>query len=260
MAKEKKALPDGIEESYYELKISLLEPMLGTVPKDTSIYGDWVLAKREEGQKDLPESEKDKDDETLTVDTVGAEERKGWTGFHWDQGGPFIYNYMVKGFLKNAAKVLRQQSGISALQSKVTNFVYVRPRRVHFDMADAMQAEELVSYIGTGEATAKIGPNGLACLERPLRAETMRGPRVSLARSDVIGGGTVIRCVVKLLKNPEITEKVLRYLLQYGENQGLGQWRNADWGSFEYELEKCDKSRIKELEDVETIAVATAAD
>ena len=74
-------------------------------------------------------------------------------------------------------------------------------------------------------------------LERPLRAETAQGPRVALARSEMLPSGTKISCGITVL-GEVISEKALREILDYGYWQGLGQWRNGGWGRFRYVLEK----------------------
>ena len=66
-----------------KMKIKLLEPMLGTVAKDPDVYRTYIESKK-------PETETE--DEYLTVEKI---EEKGWTGFHSDENGLFIYNYMV---------------------------------------------------------------------------------------------------------------------------------------------------------------------
>jgi len=152
--------------------------------------------------------------------TVEAKEKRGWTGFHRDREGVFIYNYMIKGNLKNSANVLRQQIGIAALKSKVTNSVFVSPRRIRFDLKNADSAEATAEMLATGESKAKIGENGLVILERPLRAETMQGPRVTVVRSDVIPANAKVHCELKVLKG-QITEQVLNLLLTYGNEIGL---------------------------------------
>ena len=69
-------------------------------------------------------------------------------------------------------------------------------------------------------------------LERPLRAETPKGPRVCLARSEQLPVGTTATFRIRLFANAHITEKTLRTCCEYGEFHGYGQWRNAGFGQF----------------------------
>lgn len=179
-------------------RIELTTRMLGTVTKDPEVYKTYIESKKPE--------EKNGEDEYLTVEKV---EEKGWTGFHRDDNGLFIYEYMIKGFLKNAGNVLKVVQKIAALKSKIDNFVFIAPRRI---------------------SLGQIEPDGM--IERPLRAMTARGPRVTLARSDYINAGKVIEFDITLLPHKEVKWKVLDSLLEYGQLMGLGQFRNGGYGRF----------------------------
>ena len=99
--------------------LTLVEPMLGTVPKDREIYATYIASK-------APDGAADDEVETVTEDL----EAKGWTGFHSDDNGLFVYDYLVKGFLKEAGNTLKEQLSVKALRSKLDQFVFVAPRPV----------------------------------------------------------------------------------------------------------------------------------
>jgi hypothetical protein len=181
-----------------KVKIKLLTEMLGTVTKDPEIYKTYIESKKPETQIE---------NEYLTVDKI---EEKGWTGFHKDENGLFIYEYMIKGFLKAAGNVLKDIIKIKALRSKIDDFVFIKPRRI---------------YLSQSEADGVI--------ERPLRAMTMQGPRVTLARSDYINAGKEIDFEITLIPHKEIKEETIERLLKHGELMGLGQFRNGGYGRFE---------------------------
>lgn len=180
------------------IKIRLLTEMLGTVPKDPEIYASYIETKKPEGITE---------NESATVEKI---EEKGWTGFHSDAQGLFIYDYMIKGFLKHAGNTLKDQLKIKALRSKLDDYLFIFPRRI---------------YLGKQKADGVI--------ERPLRAMTMQGPRVTLARSDYMAAGLELDFEIRLLAHKEITEDTIMTLLKYGELQGLGQFRNGGYGRFE---------------------------
>ncbi len=180
-------------------KVRLLTEMLGTVAMDPEVYKTYIESKK-------PESANG-EDEYLTVDKI---EEKGWTGFHRDENGLFIYEYMIKGFLKNAGNVLKDTIKIKALRSKIDDFLFVQPRRIS---------------LGTYKADGVI--------ERPLRAMTMQGPRVTLARSDYINPGKQIEFSITLFPHKELKWEVVDILLAYGAFMGLGQFRNGGYGRFE---------------------------
>lgn len=179
-------------------KIELLTEMLGTVTKDPEVYKTYIESKKPESLNG--------EEEYLNVEKI---EEKGWTGFHKDENGIFIYSYMVKGMLKNAGNVLKEIIKIKALRSKIDEYVFINPRKL---------------YVG------KDTPDGV--MERPLRAMTMQGPRVSLARSDYLSAGTIIEFEIKLLAHKEISWGTIDTLLAHGEEMGLGQWRNSGQGQF----------------------------
>lgn len=182
-----------------EFKIELLSKMLGTVPKNKEVYAAYIATKDKEKEE---------------VETVEEIEEKGWTGFHQDDNGLFLYNYMVLGFLKSACEVA-QAGGIikkiPAYKKWLDKIIVIEPRRLYF---------------GTYEA------DGI--MERPLRAMTAKGERISVARSDYMAEGKVLEFVVKIIPNKcGIDVKTIETLLQYGEVCGLGQWRGSGgYGKF----------------------------
>lgn len=181
-----------------KVKIKLTTEMLGTVTKDPEVYKTYIESKKPETVTE---------DEYLTVEKI---EEKGWTGFHQDEGGMFIYEYMVKGFLKAAGNVLKDIIKIKALRSKIDDYVFIKPRKI---------------YLGQSKADGVI--------ERPLRCMTMQGPRVTLARSDYIKAGKEIEFEITLIPHKEIKEETILTLLKHGELMGLGQFRNGGYGRFE---------------------------
>ena len=66
--------------------------------------------------------------------------------------------------------------------------------------------------------------------QRPLRAETMQGPRVALAHSEIVPEGSTCEFTIQLLD--ETLEPVVRECLDYGKLRGLAQWRNSGKGRY----------------------------
>ncbi|MBT9174224.1 MAG: hypothetical protein DDT21_02635 [Syntrophomonadaceae bacterium] len=195
----------------YQVNFTLIEPLLGTVPKDTEIYKTYIAGKKDSRGNPLVPMDSMSDEEVGTVPAGGIENR-GWTGFHTDENGCFLYNYAILGFLKEAGNTLKEQLGIKALKSKIDQFVFVEPRRIYL----------------------KAAPDGV--LERSLRAMTMQGPRVTLVRSDYISAGTEFEANLLVLKNKEIDSEIIRAILEYGCLRGLGQFRNGSYGRFEFDM------------------------
>lgn len=196
-----------------KIRITLTERMLGTKSANMDLFTDYIASKAPDGDAKKEE-----------LETAKHKEEAGTTIFHRDADGEIIiWNYQIKGFLKEAGDAIRQCSTSEvgptgkgkkwgSLKAKVDNFVFVYPRQIK---------------LGTKEPAEWC--------ERPLRVMTMQGPRVSVAKSEVIASGTSFEVEINILKGAPITEKMIEQILDYGQLKGLGQWRNAGNGSFTWE-------------------------
>jgi hypothetical protein len=195
----------------YKITLTLTEEMLGAVPKDEEVYETWVANNT---------TSENLDEEMDTVPGNGFDEEKGWTGFHMADGKPIEYNYVIKGFFKDACGMLRRASdtkskNLWAYKKVIDGLVFVFPRQIVLNLPDGVE----------------MGVN-----ERPLRAQTAQGERVALARSDTVPAGTTMEFEVHTLG--QVSQALLEEWLDYGCLRGLRQWRNAGFGTFTYELEK----------------------
>ena len=151
------------------------------------------------------------------IDSVPDAIEKGTTGFHRDEdGAPILYDYVIKGFFKDAAGMLRRvpdtkSSKLTSYKKVIDGLVFVRPRTIPIQNG--------------GE---------IGILERPLRAQTAQGERVALSRSEMIPAGAKITFTLDLLDGK--LEPAVREWLDYGAMRGLGQWRNGGYGTFTYEM------------------------
>lgn len=192
----------------YEVTLTFTEPLLGTVTLDPEIYAAWIA-------KNVPDAKSLKEE----LETLGTEEvlEKGTTGFHRVDGMPILYDYVIKGFLKDACSMLRRvpdtlSHGIRAYRKIIDGLVFVTPRRIPINL-------------NGGEITF---------LERPLRAQTAQGERIALARSETVALGASITFTLSVLG--AVKEPQLREWFDYGALRGLGQWRNASYGRFKYKM------------------------
>ena len=71
-------------------------------------------------------------------------------------------------------------------------------------------------------------------LQRPLRGQTAQGERIALATSETVPAGSEVEFTIRCLSDSH--EKAVMEWLEYGKFKGLGQWRNAGFGRFEYEV------------------------
>lgn len=196
------------------VRLTFEEPLLGTAPLNDETYSDFIAAKAAKAGVS-----KDATDEELETLPVAKEIEKGTTGFHRDGAGtPFLYDYQISGFFKDACGALRriastESKKLKAYRKEIVGLIFVKPRRIRLMLPEG------------GKITT---------LERPLRAEMQQGPRVALARSEQAPAGTSIEFTVQLLN--EKHKMILLEWLEYGELKGLGQWRNGGYGRFGYEL------------------------
>ena len=75
-------------------------------------------------------------------------------------------------------------------------------------------------------------------LQRSLRAKTAQGPRITLTKSEQIPEGAKLKFTLLVMDNSPLSLPILREMLDYGQFSGLGQWRNAGYGMFTYEIKK----------------------
>lgn len=206
----------------YQVTLTLIEPILGTVPKDKEVYKTYITDKLRNDEDRSGDAVASMMEEELA--TVQEVEEKGWTGFHIEDGQPVLYNYVIKGFFKDACGMLRRDgpSGqylsckLRAYKKEIDGLTFVKPRKIPLVLPEGIEMD---------------------VLERPLRASGPQGERVALARSDTCPAGTTLTFTVTVLGG-NISEDLLVEWFGYGEFRGLGQWRNAGWGQFAYEMEK----------------------
>ena len=187
-----------------EVKLTFIEGILGTCPNDEDIYRNYIGSKSPDAST-IAEELMD-----LTVDEVAE---RGMTVFPRDENGkPFIYDYQIKGFFKDACSMLRKISGtesskIKAFKKEIDGLIFPNPRKIAID----------------GEVSV---------CQRPLRAQTPQGERVALAMSEEIAAGAQITFEVTCLQDSQI--KLVKEWLDYGKLRGIGQWRNSGKGRFEW--------------------------
>lgn len=196
-----------------KVKLVFQESILGSMPADPAVYTTYIADKAPAGWL--------KDEEILNAEELAATKEnadKSVTVFPQDDEGLFFYNYHLKGFLKEAGNVLKDQVKIKNLRSKIDNFLFINPRKI---------------YMCRPDGSAILEEDDI--LERPLRGQTAMGPRVALAASERVRPPVEIVFDIELLEHKEVKMDTIRTLLGYGKFKGLGQWRNGGWGRFEWE-------------------------
>lgn len=198
----------------YKVTLSFTEELLGTAPLSEQLYSQYIASK-------APAS---MNGESLAAELDLVEEKpgvKGMTGFRRnDEGRPVYLDYMVKGFLKEAWQARRQNpdnlsAAFKAGKSKIDSQVFVAPRLIPL-----LNWSKSIEYV----------------YERPLRAETMQGPRVALASSECLPAGMKMAFEVEVLAPKIIPQELLEEWFSYGRYCGMGQWRSGGFGRFGYQI------------------------
>ena len=196
---------DGYQKM--KVRVTFLDEVLGTKPGNPDIYGDYIASKAPDAKTMAQE-----------IEAFGVEEvaEKGVTIFlRNDDGEPYLEDYTIKGFFKDSCAALRKVPGtvsskVKAYKKEIDGLVFVTPREIVLHM------------------------NGdMGYCQRPLRAATPQGERVSLAKSECAPAGSWIEFEINCLTK-DMYDLVVE-LLDYGELRGMGQWRNSGKGRFVWE-------------------------
>jgi hypothetical protein len=200
-----------------KVRVNFIEELLGTCSNDPAIHSEFIASKA----PDAPSREEE-------VAAVGVDEviEKSITVFPRESEKPFLYDYQIKGFFKDACGVLsriaekgedgkrkacNESSKLTAYKKVIDGLVFVSPRKIFLELP----------------ADRAIGN-----CQRPLRGQTAKGERIALANSETAPEGTGIVFTVKCLDDK--LAKAVKEWLDYGVLRGIGQWRNSGKGRFEW--------------------------
>ncbi len=191
-----------------KIKLTFTEDLLGTASSNPEIHEEFIASKAPDA-KSIEEE----------VAAVGVDEvvEKSMTVFpKLADGTPFVYDYQIRGFFKEACGCLKKvpktlSSKVKAHKKMVDGLVFVKERQIPIDMHGCK----------------------LDSCQRPLRASTPQGERISLANSEVVPSGSTIDFTVICLVDEDMD--IVKEWLDYGKFKGLGQWRNSGKGRFTVE-------------------------
>ena len=189
------------------VRLTFDEPLLGTSPANNEIYREFIGSK-------APDAASVEDEvASLGADAVAE---KGMTVFpRLEDGTPFLWDYQIKGFFKDACGVLRKVPGkrsakIKAYKKEIDGLIFPQPRKIPLALSGPVRE-----------------------CQRPLRAQTAQGERVSLSMSEEVPEGSAVEFDVVCLDDGQADN--VREWLDYGALRGIGQWRNSGKGRFTWE-------------------------
>ena len=195
------------------IRFYFLQDVLGGRAFNENILTSWIEGKAPEG--------KNISDEIANRGIEDVVENK-MTGFSKEQGCPHIWDYQIKGFLKEAMGALKKLPNTESSKQKahkkaVDNYIFF----------DARTSRKIFFHNADG---SRVNNSQLKEEERSLRASTMQGERVSIARSESVPAGTYVE--FDMIVMDESLNKAIDECFNYGRYKGFGQWRNAGFGTF----------------------------
>lgn len=205
------------------IEVEFVEPVLGSTPSSREVAAEYIAAK-------APTAEAAKEE----VEAIPAEEEleKLTTIFPSDEKGLFVWNYHWKGYLKENLHTLAELGDAKTISiytaaRAVDKFLFVEPRRIYILGPDGNPIKK---------------PDGYC--ERSLRAKTMRGDRICLARSEQVNAGSRMRLAICWMepedrsktktKTAVIDKELISKCLNLGARSGWGQWRSSSAGLFKW--------------------------
>jgi len=200
-----------------KVEIEFTEPLLGTRAGNKELATEYQASKH---------PDQIQEDEADAIENIDEKLEKSSTVFDRDEERkPFLWDYQIKGFFKAACRAMRdtethtkkelEAAKLRAYKKTIDTLIFVKPRRILLQMPDGAE---------------------MSFCERPLRGQTVRGERISLARSEEAPAGT--KMVLEILTMNKKLDKYVEKWLEYGSLYGLGQWRNSGKGRFKFKLLK----------------------
>lgn len=191
------------------VRLTFTEGILGSLSSDPEIYKNYIASK-------APNNElMDEEAELMASNASTDDLDRGITVFAKEDGKPFLYDYVIKGFFKNACSGLRMVDGtlssrIKAYKKIIDNTIFIDERKL------------FINYEGD-----------ITFCERPLRGQTAQGERIALACSEEIAAGASIECTITTFVDDNLD--LIKEWLNYGAFNGLGCWHNSGKGRFRWE-------------------------
>lgn len=201
-----------------KVRLTFTTPLLGTLSGDKQLATDFILTKHPDGVS--------KDELDASREISDVQEKKS-TIFARTDNRPHLWDYQAIGFFKGSCEAIINSEEFTKKELKdvrltaylykktLDTLVHVLPRKIFLILPDGADADSL------------------DFLERPLRGQTMKGERISLARSEVAPAGTEIEFEY-FCDNPKHEEWIVRFL-DKGKWLGFGQWRSGGMGRFDWQ-------------------------
>lgn len=207
------------------VRLTFIDSILGGEPGSSELHEDYIQTKIPDDKYTPEELERIKAEE---IEALMDGDEKGKTVFYKDaDGNPMLKNNHILGFFKSACGALRDDK--TNLSSKVTAYKREIDHKVFVYADKNDRANRFIPIQNYGE---------IKSCQRPLRGQTAQGERVAIADSEEIDAGAFIEFDVISLQHDKkpLGNELVKEWLEYGEFNGLGQWRNSGHGAFLFEV------------------------
>lgn len=132
-----------------------------------------------------------------------------------EHGQPFMRDYQIKGYFKDACGILRTIEGSESNNLR-------QYKRIIDGLIFIKDKENVINFDGE-----------MRECKRSLRIHTPEGEHVKPVYSEAIPAGATMEFTI-ICMDPSL-ESAIREWLDYGKYRGTGQWRNAGKGKFIWE-------------------------
>lgn len=212
------------------VRAEFVTPFLATASGNPELQEEFIVSKVGDFKGEQTTDEKQvKMAEEIAAVPVEEQITKGSTVFQRNDQGLHVWDYTWRGFFKECVSHFIELGEVKKLnpwnyKKACDGALYVNPRRIFL-------------YDAKGKVIKE--PHGT--LQRPLRATTLRGDRVALARSEFVNEGSYCEFEVVLFISQsqkdyaawrELTMDLVKQCLDMGNYKGSGQWRSGGYGRF----------------------------
>ena len=219
----------------FKIKLTFIRPIIGSQPANEDLRRTYIVNKMTTGKTGMSgevamskvedEINNLKKDEKYN-ETINEIKDKSITVFYRnEEGKQSVSAIQLRGFFKDAFAFVAKELKIKDLQKK--------------DGSDFKGEAKYRDYIGERIAfDQELYPfeGELELFSRSLRAETMMGPRICIATSELCKKPSDV--TFKVLVTDDIDKRILKAILDRGLFKGISQWANAQYGTFKYTLEE----------------------
>lgn len=157
-----------------------------------------------------------------------------------EDGWPVISSHMILGNLKENLRIITNNGDKDIAKSKVS-----------VGEMGTLDIKVVEDFLRPSKDITRNEDGTPWLLERPIKFDRMGKVETAISRSECLPIGTEYSCTLRVrASSPLNDEAVLSKLLDFGKNNGLGQWRGSgNKGSYAFKLEKLENFKEPSVPD-----------